>query len=182
MCDFKIEKYPQHDTTEQEKLRSEILNLFTDGLGMYRDIVNKQHVDNYIQKSILGYISNINDTYFTNAKSCFWIVKNKESQELIGMVGLQYLSIQNSKENVGELRRMNVKESERKKGIASKLLETLIEFAKEKNYSKIKLSCWVQQLAAINLYKKFGFKIVGEPICVNIEKQVYDYDLESILQ
>ncbi|KAL9645966.1 hypothetical protein ABK040_001073 [Willaertia magna] len=188
MSDFVIEIYPQQDTKEQERMHSEIIELFQNGLGIYGNEVNKQHVDNYIQKSIQSDLSNIVETYFTNDKSCFWIAKDKISQKLIGMVGLQYLQ-QHSQEKdnnennngylVGELRRMSVNLDERKRGIASKLLETLLEFAKEKGFKVIKLSCWVQQIPAINLYKKFGFTMVSDiPRCVNIEKQVYVCDLE----
>ena len=46
----------------------------------------------------------------------------------------------------------------RRQGIASKLLEYLIDYCKEKSISNITLEVNENNIAAINLYKKYGFE------------------------
>ena len=46
----------------------------------------------------------------------------------------------------------------RRKGVASKLLEYLIDYCKEKCISNITLEVNENNIAAINLYKKYGFE------------------------
>ena len=46
-------------------------------------------------------------------------------------------------------------------GIASKLLEHLIDFSKKSGVCKIWLEVSTKNQAAINLYEKFGFEIMG---------------------
>lgn len=46
----------------------------------------------------------------------------------------------------------------RRKGVASKLLEYLIDYCKEKSISNITLEVNENNIAAINLYKKYGFE------------------------
>jgi len=59
---------------------------------------------------------------------------------------------------------MNVvtKKDKRNLGIASNLLEELIRIAKEKNINKLTLEVNENNLSAIHLYEKFGFKKIAE--------------------
>ena len=50
----------------------------------------------------------------------------------------------------------------RRKGVASKLLEYLIDYCKEKSISNITLEVNENNIAAINLYKKHGFIVVSK--------------------
>lgn len=52
-----------------------------------------------------------------------------------------------------------VLEEHRKKGIASKLINYIIE--RNKDIENITLEVSVENIAAINLYKKFGFRVVA---------------------
>ena len=49
----------------------------------------------------------------------------------------------------------------RRKGIGSKLLEYLIDYCKEKSISNITLEVNENNIAAINLYKKYGFEVAA---------------------
>ena len=53
------------------------------------------------------------------------------------------------------------KKANRKSGIGSKLLEKLIQTAKKQNFTSITLEVNENNLPAINLYLKYGFKNVG---------------------
>lgn len=67
-----------------------------------------------------------------------------------------------------ELNYIFVKEEERKKGIASKMLEYMLNNLKEENIEKIDLEVNSLNKKAINLYQKYGFKTV------NIRKKYYN--------
>ena len=61
-----------------------------------------------------------------------------------------------------ELDYIFVKEEARKKGIASMLIADMIEKCKENNVETIDLEVNSSNERAINLYQKFGFKIIGK--------------------
>lgn len=60
-----------------------------------------------------------------------------------------------------ELNYIFVKEEERKKGIASKMLEYMLNNLKEECIEKIDLEVNSLNKKAINLYQKYGFKTVS---------------------
>lgn len=60
-----------------------------------------------------------------------------------------------------ELNYIFVKEEERKKGIASKMLEYMLNNLKEENIETIDLEVNSLNKKAINLYQKYGFKTVS---------------------
>jgi len=67
-----------------------------------------------------------------------------------------------------ELNYIFVKEEERKKGIASKMLEYMLNNIKEENIETIDLEVNSLNKKAINLYQKYGFKTI------NIRKKYYN--------
>jgi putative acetyltransferase len=84
--------------------------------------------------------------------------------------------VRNIGENVAELKRMYVREACRKKGIAQKLLDASLQFAKEAGYKKIRLDTLNTMLPAIALYEKNGFQKIPayyfnpEPTAIYFEK------------
>ena len=67
-------------------------------------------------------------------------------------------------------------------GIGNAITDEIIEFAKEKNIKNIVLSVRRENSAAINLYKKYGFKTVGikkDYICIDGK---YDDEISMQLQ
>lgn len=58
---------------------------------------------------------------------------------------------------------MGVKDSELGKGIGSKLVSTIIDLSdKWLNLKRLELTVYADNERAINLYKKFGFKVEGQ--------------------
>ena len=91
-----------------------------------------------------------NYTYKQNGGN-FWLAIDNE--EVIGTISLQNLGQGN-----GLLKAMYVHYEYRNKKIASKLMEILLEFAKENHYKKIKLDTYKEFVAAIRFYEKTGFE------------------------
>jgi len=62
--------------------------------------------------------------------------------------------------NVAEIKRMYVREENRGRGIAGKILAELESWAKELNFSECILETGVKQPEAIRLYQKSGYQII----------------------
>jgi len=95
-------------------------------------------------------LENIPDVYQKDNGN-FWVALN--SEKLIGTV-----AIIDCGEKRGLLKRMYVDKEFRGKGAAAKLLETLLEFAKSKEYKQIFLETVKSQPAPNKFYTKNGFK------------------------
>ena len=89
-----------------------------------------------------------------------------ENNEVIGFLDFSVMY-----EKV-EINNIYVKEDYRNSGIASKLLEYMIKEIKD--IDNITLEVRVDNESAINLYKKFGFKIIG------VRKNYYE-DIDGYL-
>ena len=63
------------------------------------------------------------------------------------------------------------------KGIGSQLLREIINFAKENSFEVIDLQVRSDNLSAIHLYKKFGFKKIGtHPVFFKIDSEEISFD------
>lgn len=98
----------------------------------------------------------------------FYIVAEVDG-ELVGYAGLMWVL------DEGHITTIAVKQAFRRKGIGSKLLETLIQKAKSLNLSFLTLEVRESNKAAQKLYEKFGFKIEG------VRKKYYTRPQEDAL-
>jgi len=90
---------------------------------------------------------NMNNSYYVIAK---------QNNEIVGFAGMKFV--------LDEADIMNVvtKKSKRNSGIATKLLEELINIATQKNIIKLTLEVNENNSPAIHLYEKLGFKKIAE--------------------
>lgn len=79
----------------------------------------------------------------------------KENGVIVGFAGLWFSPID------AEITNIVTKKSERKRGIASLLLDRLIEMAKEEKRDNISLEVNENNIPAGLLYEKAGFEVVG---------------------
>lgn len=96
---------------------------------------------------------NIFKSELTNIFSKYVVAKQYNT--IVGFAGMQII--------LDEATIMNIvtKATKRNSGIASKMLEKLIDIAKDCNLKSITLEVNENNTAAINLYKKYNFKQVG---------------------
>ena len=73
--------------------------------------------------------------------------------QIIGMIGVQHHD-----EHVGEIRRLRVHPSHRRRGIGSRLLETAVRFCRETGCLKVQLDTFVAREEAVRLFERFGFR------------------------
>ncbi len=104
----------------------------------------------------------------TKNKMAIYIVA-KENNEIIGYGGMWHVI------NEGHITNIAVKNEYRRKGIGSKIIDELINIAKEKEMIGITLEVRTSNNIAQNLYKKKGFIIEG------IRKEYYDDNKEDAI-
>lgn len=112
-------------------------------------------------------IKETNDISYLNTLSSYNITLNAFSHILIYAKDneiLGFLDYSKMYENM-EINYIYVKEEYRKKGVATELLNYMIT---TNNFNNITLEVNTKNLNAINLYKKFDFKII------NIRKNYYN--------
>jgi putative acetyltransferase len=64
-------------------------------------------------------------------------------------------------EGTCEMKRLYVKPGFRKNKIGKLLVEDLLDSAKERNYTKMRLDTFLKLRAAVHLYQQFGFKNIS---------------------
>ena len=77
-------------------------------------------------------------------------------------------------ESEGKLRILYVSERERGRGVATRLVNTLMDKAREIGYSVISLRTTNNQIEARQLYKKFGFKKISSIPNTSFAKGSFD--------
>lgn len=102
--------------------------------------------DKNIRENFEFVLSNDNYVYFVN----------EEQNNIIAYVGASISYEQ------GDILSICVDETLRNKGIASSILKYLIEYLKDKKVNQLFLEVEEENLPAVNLYKKFGFKEINK--------------------
>lgn len=122
--------------------QKEIINQLFSNFG----IIKKQH-DQWFE------------SYVNNSKRLEFIIETKENKKPIGTVGLNNIDYKNQKAELGIL----IGEfSEQSKGYGFEAISKLLVYAfNEMNMQKISLQTFYDNIKAINLYKKNGFKEDG---------------------
>lgn len=83
-----------------------------------------------------------------------------DNDQMVGMIGYKY-SKQPKCEHNAEIVHIYVQEEYRGSGIGYELLKEILKTIYKKNFKKIKVAVNAKQKAALRLYKKFGFRVVG---------------------
>ena len=109
----------------------------------------------YIDKSIADDLSHIEGVYLsrtTSPKGNFWVAYREGSDDLLGMVGMQYLN-----DDECELRRMSVSTKARRLGVGTLLVQHLLQFARNEGFKKCILSTLTRMIPGRRMYEKLGF-------------------------
>ena len=103
------------------------------------------------------------------SKNSYFIVGKNDSNEIVGFAGIKVI--------VDEADIINIvtRRDFRQMGVASSLLEYLIDYAKSINLKKITLEVNENNLSAIHLYDKFNFDNIG------IRKKYYNGESDAFI-
>jgi N-acetylglutamate synthase-like GNAT family acetyltransferase len=80
----------------------------------------------------------------------------KDNNDIIGCVGLKKLE-----KDICEMKRLFVKDTYKGKGVGKKLVEIILQEAKNKNYKKIRLDTLKTMENALKIYYKNNFYEIG---------------------
>ncbi|XP_022795278.1 probable N-acetyltransferase CML1 [Stylophora pistillata] len=131
----------------------------------------------YIDSCLAKDLKDIKKCYMSSEKCRMWVAE--WNGRVVGMVGLIHNT--SHKPGVAELQRMSVSPAYRRMGIARKLLDELIKFAKDQQFQKVVLITTNAQTPAIRLYKKYGFKLrtsIPYPQKILSDLQYYCFEFE----
>lgn len=89
-----------------------------------------------------------------------WLLFAKENDKLIGMIGA---FIEEGSNDTATIIAMYVPKEERGKGISKKLIDGILNELSQKSFlKKARLMVNKNQIPAVDLYQKFGFREVGK--------------------
>jgi GNAT superfamily N-acetyltransferase len=126
-------------------------SLFPLGVGVYL----QRMFTYYTTASCESDLSDIDGVYIKQGGTFFVATCSNDPATIVGIVAGEI------KENGQlELRRMSVSVKHHKRGIGSKLIKALEEFAKSKGINTIFLTCTSLQYAAHTLYRRNGFVLM----------------------
>lgn len=91
------------------------------------------------------------------SRNNIFLVAEKD-EEIIGLIDGYLIDSDCYKEKVGYLNHLCVDRKYRRKGVALALIEMFKKYMKKIDVSYIKLNAFSDNLSAVNLYKKLGFK------------------------
>ncbi|XP_017543552.1 probable N-acetyltransferase CML1 [Pygocentrus nattereri] len=116
----------------------------------------------YVRSKLNTDMRDIAGFYLSSPDNCFWVAEAEINgqPQIMGIVAVEGKELPDSGQKYGELFRMNVLSTSRRTGLASRLCETVIDFCKERRFSKIVLHVTFTQTAAIAFYRKMGFALV----------------------
>ncbi|XP_060723103.1 N-acetyltransferase 8-like 2 [Tachysurus vachellii] len=117
----------------------------------------------YVRLKLSTDMQDITGYYIRNPDNCFWVAEAEVNGRplVVGMVAVEGKKLPNSDgKKYGELFRMNVSSKIRHSGFGSRLGKVVVDFCKERGFSKVTLQTTSTQRAAISLYLKMGFKLV----------------------
>lgn len=115
--------------------------------------------DGYVQEKLRTDMQDIIGNYLSRPDDCFWVAEAELDgrTQILGTVAV--ITKQNGKEKVGELFRMIISPKCRRMGLGNKMTQTVINFCKDRGFSKVVLETTSTQMPAVALYKKMGFKL-----------------------
>ncbi|XP_034726362.1 N-acetyltransferase 8-like isoform X3 [Etheostoma cragini] len=119
-----------------------------------------EHYASYVREKLRTDMQDIPGNYLSRPDDCFWVAEAEVDgrAQIVGMVAV--VAKQSGKERHGELFRMIISPACRRVGLGFRMTQTVIDFCKERGFSKVVLRTTSVQTAAVALYKKLGFSYV----------------------
>ncbi|KAM7402446.1 hypothetical protein PAMP_017688 [Pampus punctatissimus] len=114
----------------------------------------------YVRERLQTDMQDITGNYLSSPDNCFWVAEAEVDGRIQIMGIVAVAAKQSGKEKYGELFRMIISPLCRRAGLGFRMALTVVEFSKERGFSKVVLETTSTQTAAVALYKKLGFSHV----------------------
>ncbi len=107
-------------------------------------------------------IDDIETAYLDDPLNHFWVAevapgRGGRAGEADGTV-VAMIGVQHHDEGVGEIRRLRVSESHKRRRLGSRLLDTALRFCRDNGCLKVTLDTFVERSAAVNLFERHQFR------------------------
>ncbi|XP_074531487.1 putative N-acetyltransferase family 8 member 5 [Halichoeres trimaculatus] len=114
--------------------------------------------DSYVKEKLKTDMQDIPGYYQSKPDDSFWVAEAEVDgrPQILGTVAV--VAKGSGKEKHGELFRMIISQSCRRMGLGTRLTQTVIDFCKERGFSKVVLETSSTQASAVALYEKLGFR------------------------
>ena len=114
----------------------------------------------YVRERLRTDMQDIPGNYLSRSDDCFWVAEAEVDgrAQIVGIVAV--MAKQSGEERYGELFRMIISPLCRRAGLGFRMAQTVVDFSKERGFSKVVLETSSTQTAAVALYKKLGFSHV----------------------
>ncbi|XP_019952408.1 N-acetyltransferase 8-like 2 [Paralichthys olivaceus] len=111
----------------------------------------------YVRMRLQTDMRDIPGNFQSRPDDCFWVAEAEIDGrvQIVGTVAV--LAKQSGKERYGELLRMIISPVCRRVGLGCRMAQTVVDFCKERGFSKVSLETSSIQTSAVALYKKLGF-------------------------
>ncbi|XP_042358989.1 putative N-acetyltransferase 8B isoform X2 [Plectropomus leopardus] len=111
----------------------------------------------FVKERLRTDMQDIPGNYMSGPDDCFWVAETEVDGrvQIMGMVAV--VARLSGEERHAELFRMIISPSYRRMGLGFRLVQTVVDFCKERGFSKVVLKTSSTQVAAVGLYKKVGF-------------------------
>jgi ribosomal protein S18 acetylase RimI-like enzyme len=137
----------------------------------------------YINFSLQTDMADIDKNYLQVPNGHWWVAVSSDDNRVLGHVAALPLHLADpsyysqvpveQRDHICELRRMAVASNTQRLGVGSKLVSTLIDFAREKGYRQIHLTTLCSMKKACAFYEKYGF-VKGRIEKFSLEKVALD--------
>ncbi len=123
----------------------------SDDIVVLRELYERSRIEGQTPENDTGAdLDYLVEGYFECKDSCFWVAEYQAW--IVGMIGVQRIN-----DGSAEIRRLRVRDSYRRKGIGSKLMEHAISFCRKKQFLKVVLDVRIERAPAIRMFDSFGF-------------------------
>ncbi|KAM9408366.1 N-acetyltransferase family 8 member 3-like [Pholidichthys leucotaenia] len=116
--------------------------------------------NSYVRMTLQADMGDISGFYLSRPDHCFWVAEAEVNgrAQVVGIVAV--VARENGGEKYGKLSRLVVSPQCRRLGLGCQLIQTVVDFSKDRGFSKVELVTTSIQEEAVALYKKLGFKLV----------------------
>ena len=118
-------------------------------------------------------IDDIESAYMHADGNSFWVAQ-MSTGEIVGMIGVQHHD-----QGLGQVRRLRVAATHRRRGIGKALLETAVKFCRENQYLKVALDTFIERSGAVEMFQKLGFTPGDTRVAAGKELMYFYLDLYS---
>lgn len=142
----------------------------------YRQAILYNQENNYgisFEAYVLQGLGEFYENYDTE-KDCIWVCEN------VGKI-IGFLLLMHRNSETAQLRYFYLEPEFRGIGLGNKLMKLFIDFLKDKNYKFAYLWTTNEQIAAAQLYEKFGFKLTEEKESSAFGKELIEQRFDLLL-